>query len=229
MPASTSDICVLVVDDDAFLRAEFVDMVRSAQGLQLAGEADSLASARRWLAQGPPPDVAVIDLGLPDGSGVELIEELAAADPRVGVLVMTVFGDEARVMRALEAGANGYVLKEATPADFERAIRQVHAGESPLSAAVARHLLKRFAPPVQIRPILTRRGSPPLEGAEWLSAREVQVLSHIANGHSVPETATLMSLSPHTVSSHVKHIYDKLAVNNRTQAVNRARATGQLR
>ncbi|MDM0116636.1 response regulator transcription factor [Variovorax sp. J22R133] len=225
----TRPISVLVVDDDEFLLAEFVDMVLATEALSLAGSAISLATARAWMAKDNAPDVAVIDLGLPDGSGTEIIRELLAMTPQVAVLVITVFGDEDHLMQALEAGATGYLLKECSQHDFEKAIRQVHAGESPLSAAIARHLLKRLVPAFPSTPVQPGKGMRPIAGLEALSKREIEILSCIANGHSVPEAAALLSLSRHTVSTHVKNIYEKLAVNNRTQAVNRARATGQLR
>ncbi|MDM0050491.1 response regulator transcription factor [Variovorax sp. J22R115] len=225
----TQPISVLVVDDDEFLLAEFVDMVLATEGLSLAGSANSVATARAWMAKGNPPDVAVIDLGLPDGSGTETIRDLVAMSPQVAVLVITVFCDEDHLMQALEAGARGYLLKECSQQEFEKAIRQVHAGESPLSAAIARHLLRRLVPSSPSTSAQPGKGMPPIPALDALSRREIEILSCIANGHSVPETADLLSLSRHTVSTHVKNIYEKLAVNNRTQAVNRARATGQLR
>jgi DNA-binding NarL/FixJ family response regulator len=167
----------------------------------------------------------IVDLGLPDGDGTTLIEELAAIAPECDALVVTVFGDEGHVVRALEAGAKGYLLKDATPEEFVRAIRLVHEGGAPLSPMIARHLLKRFAPQ---RPA---RVSPPANGSalvESLTARETEILKFIAQGKSVAETAVAFSLSSHTVTTHVKRIYGKLAVNNRVQAVNRARETGQI-
>ncbi|MDM0078859.1 response regulator transcription factor [Variovorax sp. J2P1-59] len=229
MTESGQVISVLIVEDDEFLLAEFVEMVRTSQKLGLAGTATSLASARASMAKLGPPDVAVIDLGLPDGSGIQLIRELLEISPRVRVLVMTVFGDEAHVVQALEAGASGYLLKETSRQELEKAIFQVNAGEAPLSAAIARHLLKRLALASYPPNATTGRSPRPTHTLDALTEREIEILSYIAIGHSVPETAELLSLSRHTVSTHVKNIYDKLAVNNRTQAVNRARATGQLR
>jgi len=216
-------ITVLVVEDDALMRDEFAAMIRATPGLVLWGVADGLAAARALLAARPAPDVAIIDLGLPDGDGSELIRELASNPGGASALVATVFGDEAHVIRALEAGARGYLLKDSSLEEFSRAIRLVHDGGAPLSPRVASHLLKRFAAPV---PPPRQR---PADGAlERLTAREAGILSLIAQGHSVAEVALLVHLSHHTVTTHVKHIYDKLAVNNRIQAVNRARATGQI-
>lgn len=224
MSRAGASIKVLVVEDDDGLRAEFVGMIDAAPNMVLVDAVASLSAGRAAVAAHGAPDVAIIDLGLPDGDGTALISELAIAAPATNALVITVFGDEGHVVRALEAGAKGYLLKEATLAEFAHAIRLVQEGGAPLSPMIARYVLKRFAPaPVQ----------PPPKGKEEtyiedLTAREAEILQLIAEGHSVAEAATALSLSPHTVNSHVKRIYGKLAVNNRVQAVNRARATGRL-
>jgi len=171
------------------------------------------------------PDVMIIDLGLPDGDGTTLIRELASTAPASDALVISVFGDEGHVVRALEAGARGYLLKDVTLDEFVRAIRLVRDGGAPLSPMIARHVLKRFAPQKQPRtPAQAKRE----ELIESLTAREAEILQFIAEGKSVAETATAFNLSSHTVTTHVKRIYGKLAVNNRVQAVNRARETGQI-
>lgn len=218
-------ISVMVVEDDEALRREFASIIDAAPDLALLDVASDLSAGRAALARHGAPDVMIIDLGLPDGDGTALISELAAIAPEADALVITVFGDEGHVVRALEAGAKGYLLKDATPEEFVRAIRLVHEGGAPLSPMIARHLLKRFAPQ---RPT---RAPPPANGnalVESLTARETEILKFIAQGKSVAETATAFHLSSHTVTTHVKRIYGKLAVNNRVQAVNRARATGQI-
>ena len=217
-------ISVLVVEDDEALRREFVAMVHAAADLSLLDAASSLSAARATLARHGAPDVMITDLGLPDGDGTALISELALAAPASDALVISVFGDEGHVVRALEAGAKGYLLKDVTLDEFVRAIRLVREGGAPLSPMIARHLLKRFAPQTQVRaPAIKRQ-----ELVENLTAREAEILQFISEGKSVAETATAFNLSSHTVTTHVKHIYGKLAVNNRVQAVNRARATGQI-
>lgn len=216
-------ISVMVVEDDAVLRREFEAMIDVAPGMRLLGSAASLAQARRLLQARGAPDVLVVDLRLPDGDGTDLIGQLAQTAPATSALVVTVLGDERHVVRALEAGAKGYLLKEATPEEFARAIRLVHEGGAPLSPMIARYVLKRFAGADKAP---ARRASEP--SVERLTARESEILQLIAQGHSVSGTAKALDLSPHTVSTHIKHIYGKLAVNSRVQAVNRARATGQI-
>lgn len=219
-------ISVLIVEDDAAMLREFVAMVDSTAGISLLDAVDSLSAARAALAVHGAPDVLIIDLGLPDGDGTELIAELAASSPATSALVITVFGDEGHVIRAIEAGARGYLLKDATAEEFARAVRLVYEGGSPLSPMIAHHLLKRFAPQQTRAP--HRRTGADRTPMEKLTAREAEILRLIAGGKSTAETAIALHLSPHTVNTHVKHIYSKLAVNNRVQAVNRARATGQI-
>ena len=198
--------------------------IGAAPGLRLHGAAASLAEARAQIASHGPPDVLVTDLGLPDGDGTQLIRELALGAPATSLLVATVFGDEASVVRALEAGAHGYLLKDSAREDLVHAITSVRNGGSPLSPRVARYLLKRFATPSPAsQPVVT------LPGTEALSTREAQILTLISHGHTVPELAERLHLSVHTVNTHVKNIYGKLAVSNRVQAVNRGRETGQIR
>lgn len=220
-------ISVLVVEDDEALCRDLVETIDAAPGIALLAAARSLSTARAELAAHGAPDVLLIDLRLPDGDGTTLISELAIRSPGVNALVMTVFGDEAHVVRALEAGAKGYLLKDAALEELVRAVPLVHEGGSPLSPMIARHVLKRFASS-RARTRTRRRAASSEAYIERLTAREVEILRLIAGGKSVAEAAAVLYLSPHTVTSHVKHIYEKLAVNNSVQAVNRARATGQL-
>lgn len=221
MTPQPAAVTVLVVEDDPGQRDAFADMVRGAAGLVLYDAVGSLGAARRALEGRSPPDVVVLDLGLTDGDGTQLLLHLRQQAPDTAVLVATVFGDEGHVIRALEAGAGGYLLKDSTPAEFERALRLVHEGSAPLSPKIASHLLRRFAAP---RPPAAGSAAP----QDRLTARETQILTLVAQGYMVPEVARSLHLSAHTVTTHIKHIYEKLDVNNRVQAVNRARATGQI-
>ncbi len=144
-------VSVMVVEDDPAMRDGLAAMVRATPGLALASAAGNLEAARRTLASHGAPDVLIVDLGLPDGDGTALIAEVCTNAPRTSVLVATVFGDEAHVIRAIEAGAQGYLLKDTSLDEFARAVALVHQGGSPLSPQIARHLLKRFAAP-SLRP-----------------------------------------------------------------------------
>lgn len=152
----------------------------------------------------------IVDLGLPDGDGAELIREARRAHLTLEAMVVTVFGDEAHVMRSIEAGATGYLLKDSLPQDFIATIRLLRSGGSPIHPTVARRVLKRFGS-------VSRRRAEPSGGA--LSEREREVLQLVAKGYRVPEIAELLAISQHTVCSHVKHIYAKLKVGTRGEAV----------
>jgi DNA-binding NarL/FixJ family response regulator len=212
-------ISVLLVEDNADLCENFREMIESTPILRLFGTAMSCAQARALLAE-QAPDVALMDLGLPDGNGIELIRDVAARYPATDIMVVSVFGDETSVIGALEAGARGYLLKD-TPADeFVRHIREIRSGGAPLSAQIARHLLLRYVP--------KRMDNFPAAAVQLLTEREVDTLRLIAKGFSMNEAARLMKLSPHTVGSHVKKIYSKLAVHSKNEAVFEATRKGLL-
>ncbi|MEO8387390.1 response regulator transcription factor [Polaromonas sp.] len=213
-----SILTVTLVEDDAPIREEFARMVSEDVGLKLLEAVGSCAEARRSFSFAQP-DVALIDLGLPDGDGTELIAELARRSRPTSILVVTIFGDEAHVVRALRAGAHGYLLKDTPTAEFGRAIRAVSEGAAPLSPRVASYLLRSFATPTQDM----QRW--PLEP---LTPREKDVLLAVSQGLSVPETARRLDVAPSTVAAHIKSIYGKLAVHSRVEAVNQARARGLI-
>jgi DNA-binding NarL/FixJ family response regulator len=222
--SNSEPISVFLVEDDAAMCEAFERMVNAHPQLTLVGVATTIAEAQAALVH-LHPQVAIIDLGLPDGDGDVLIESLRVSSPDTAVLVSTVFGDEAHVVRAIEAGARGYLLKDTTLDEFARSIFLVVSGDAPLSPQIARHLLKRFTPPsVNAR-------KPARSGREVhdLTPREFAILEQIAYGFSIGETATMLKISHHTVATHVKNIYSKLAVTNRMQAVNEARRKGMIR
>jgi len=211
-------LTVTLVEDDPPIREEFARMIEADPGLRLVEAVGSCAEARRSFAFAQP-DVALVDLGLPDGDGTELIAELARGSRHTSILVVTVFGDEAHVVRALQAGAHGYLLKDTPTAEFSRAIRAVAEGASPLSPQVARYLLRRFARPAP---------DAAHELVDALTPREQDVLKAISQGYSVPEAARRLQVAPSTVAAHIKSIYSKLAVHSRVEAVNQARARGLI-
>lgn len=210
-------IGVVLVEDDP----RFRDSVRSALAqtgdLLLRAEAMTLAEGLALLS-GPPADVLLADLGLPDGSGIEMIRAARQAWPDCAIMVATLFGDEERVFASLEAGATGYLLKDALASGIVAEIRSLHAGGSPISPLIARRLLRHFQPPAAPRP------APDIE----LSAREQQVLELITRGYSVAEIAEHLPVSPWTVQTYVRRVYEKLGVRSKAAAVNAAHRLGLL-
>jgi DNA-binding NarL/FixJ family response regulator len=207
---------VLIVEDDAPTRARLEEAIRGHPRLELAGSAGSLAEARAAL-RSLQPEVLLTDLGLPDGDGSELIREAGAEGRQVLAMVITVFGDERHVVRALQAGALGYLLKDGDADQIGRSILEMLAGGSPISPPIARYVLRR----------LRRPGAS--EDAPKLSERELEVLSYVVKGFGHPEIAQLMGVSPHTVATHVRSIYRKLAVHSRGEAVYEALQMGIVR
>ena len=147
----------------------------------------------------------VIDLGLPDGDGTDLIRDVYSRGYATDVMVITVFGDERHVIKAIEAGATGYILKDGSNSYIAQSILQLVDGGSPISAPIARYLLTRFhtAKPKQKNDSIE---------LPHLTDREKDVLSQLSRGFNFIEIAKILKISPHTVTSHVKHIYRKLAV-----------------
>lgn len=193
-------------------------MVTRADGLEIAGVADTLASGRALV--GPGVDVLLIDLALPDGNGVELIRETRERVPNIKIIVVSIFGDARSVVRAIEAGADGYLLKGAGEQQAEEAIRSVLGGGAPISPAVASHILTRM------RERMSPNGPSP---DVPLTEKETAVLIDLAKGFRYKEVARLHGISPHTVADHVKSIYRKLAVNSRSEAVFEAVQAGLIK
>ena len=208
-------IRVAVVEDETDTRERIAQSVRADAELELAGEYAAGGEALTGLARNPP-DVLLVDLGLPDIPGLDLIRIVARQYPAVEMLVFTAFGDEAHVLACLEAGARGYLLKGNLSHDIGLDIRDLKSGGSPLSPLIARHLLKR---------IEDRR---PRQGEDPLSPREHEILNAISRGYSYAETAKLLGIGVTTVHTHLKHVYRKLAVSSKTEAIFEANKLGLL-
>lgn len=199
---------VLIVEDDPATRRRLEAVVASVPSLRWTRSAGSAREAREALRE--TPDVMLVDLDLPDGSGIDLIREARASASRTHAMVITVFADEQHVMAAIEAGAQGYLLKDGSADYIGRSIADLLAGGSPISPPIARHLLQRF----QQEPPAAAPDEPSL-----LTAREREILNLVAKGFSVPEISELLQISDHTVTTHVRHIYRKLEVSSRSQAI----------
>ena len=213
-------ISVLIVEDDERFRAGFAAVVEEAADLTLVGCAADLPEGLALLAA-QRPDVLLVDLGLPSGSGLALIRHAHQHLPDTDVMVVSVFGDEPHVMASLEAGATGYLLKDTRPADLAEQIRALRAGGSPISPVIARQLLLRLAP--------DPAPAPSAKGDSLLSPQELQVLTLSAKGFSFEEIARMLSVSRHTVMTYVKRIYRKLQVHSKTEAIYEARKLGWVR
>lgn len=218
---------VLVVEDEPLLqirlRAVLSALGYPADALLFAA---TLAEARTCLAQ-QPVALMLVDLHLPDGDGRDLIVELRADDPGVGILVVSAWSSEDAILGALRAGATGYVLKERDDMEVMLSIRSVLRGGAPIDPFIARRILQLLPQPAPA-PVSSVAAADitPLE--EALSARESQILRLVADGMSNREIAEQLFLSRHTVECHIKRIYRKLAVPSRTRAVHEARARGLL-
>lgn len=173
----------------------------------------TLAEGRTWAAAHAAPDIALIDLGLPDGNGVEMIERFARSAPDTLCIVASIFDDDGHIFPALRAGARGYLLKDQPLAMIVAALQGIAAGQPPLSPAIARRMLRFFQPAAsEPRPALTER--------------ETEVLRFIAKGMTQAETARLLGISQHTVTGYVKDLYRKLNVSSRAEAALLARDMG---
>lgn len=209
---------ILVVEDDEATREMLVEAIRAQPDLELARAAASCADARRALEQGLP-DVLLTDLDLPDGNGIELVREMRDRDPEALAMVITVFGDDDSVMRAVEAGAAGYLLKGSPGIEVGEAILELTAGGSPMTASIARAVLRLFRDRAQAEP----EADP---DAPRLTERELEILRLVAKGFKFGEIATTLGISRHTVKTHVRHIYRKLEVDSRSTAVYEAMHLG---
>jgi DNA-binding NarL/FixJ family response regulator len=214
---------VLLVEDDDHTRGRLAAVVDGHPRLRLLAAVGSVAEARAALAR-TLPDVLLTDIGLPDGTGIDLVRDLRERQAPTLSMVITVFGDEQHVVAAIEAGALGYLLKDGSPDSIGTAILELLEGGSPISAPIARYLLKRF------RPAATDVRQPGEAGnLPRLSEREREVLTLIVKGFSYAEAARLMGISPHTVTAHVRSIYGKLEVHSRGEAVYEALQLGLVK
>lgn len=217
-------IHVAIVEDDPDFSRALGAVVEGAPDMRLTGQAGSRAEGLALLF-GPPADVLLVDLGLPDGSGIDVIRAAARLWPSCSIMVSTNFGDETHVMRSIEAGAAGYLLKDSSPARMGDEIRSLANGGSPISPIIARQVLARFRnapPPVNPGP------AAPDDDAPQLSQREKEVLDYITKGFTVQEIAGLMQLSHFTVKTFVRRIYSKLKVSSKAEAIFEARNHGLL-
>jgi len=212
---------VALVEDDPGTRQRLERAIGRAGHLHLACSLATAGEMRAWLGH-HAVDVLLVDLGLPDGSGIDVIAHCQRVQPACEVMVITMFGDETNMMKAFSAGAKGYLLKDGTEDDLAGHITQLRNGGSPMSPIIARQLLGRLGPPAAAAPAA---GGPPVQ----LSPKEAEVLSLVSRGFSYSEVAQLLQISVHTVHTHARNIYGKLSVKSKTEAVYEARQLGILK
>jgi DNA-binding NarL/FixJ family response regulator len=217
---------VLIVEDEPEFLRRFTQAVLSDVDLALAGTAGSARAAIAML-EAASPDVVLLDLGLPDLDGVEVLRHAMRLPRSCDVLVVSMFDDDQHVLDSIEAGAAGYLLKDALPESIVSSIRELRGGGSPISPGIARRILSRFR--LALGPA---RPGPPMGRAETggspLTERETELLRLTAKGLSFDTISELMGISPHTVVAHVRKIYRKLAVHSRGEAVYEATQLGIL-
>ena len=215
-------ISVALVEDDEAMRARLAQVLGAAPGIALTFAATNAQQMLGWL-QTNSVDVLLVDLGLPDRSGLEVIRWCRQNQPGTDVMVVTMFGDESHMIRAFEAGARGYLLKDGTEDELARHVQSLHSGGSPMTPLIARQLLVRLAP---APPAAPSAAPAPAPGA--ITARERELLHVLARGYTYTEAAQLLGIASSTVQSHVKNIYSKLSVRSKTEAIFEARQMGLL-
>ena len=214
----------MLLEDHPDTRAYFEASIGQRVELQLVASFDALAPAMQWFDTNQA-DLLLTDLNLPDGSGLSLLRKVAACQPDCDKLVISMFGDEGHVVASIEAGAVGYVHKDAGNADIAQVLLDVKQGASPISPMVARGLLLRLQ---SLQSEAGPVGQPMFTGKSALTARETELLALLARGYAYAEIAQLCSITHHTVQGHIKNIYSKLAVNSRAQAVFEANRLGLI-
>jgi DNA-binding NarL/FixJ family response regulator len=223
-----------LVEDDPGTRERLARAIAGSGDLDLLFAAGTAGELMRWLPE-HPVEVLLVDIGLPDGSGIDLIRQALHLHPACEVMVITMFGDEGSLLQAFEAGARGYLLKDGTEDDLAHHVRSLRAGGSPMSPVIARRLLDRMqrgSAPAAASPAAAPPApgiGPPASGGSPLSQRESEVLDLVARGFTYQEVARQLGVSMATVQTHARNIYGKLAVHSKTEAVFEARQLGLLR
>jgi DNA-binding NarL/FixJ family response regulator len=221
----TRTIGVAVVEDDAYLRRSFERVITAAEGCRLVGVCATVAEAVRRIPS-LAPDVILMDVNLPDGSGVDCVAELSGRLPDTQILMVTAYQDPDTAFRAITAGAHGYLVKPVTAQKLVEAIREIREGGVPMSRAVARKVIAAFRRMNEKTTLPTRQsaaatGHSPQQTTtdSMLAPREQQVLEFLVEGYSYKEIAGQLGLSTGTVSTYVNRIYKKLHVSSRREVV----------
>jgi len=208
-------IRVILADDHAVVRAGIRQFLEHAPDIRVVAEAGDGAMARTLITS-HTPDVAVLDMQMPEATGIEVTRWVRATYPAMGVLILTAYDDDPYVLAVLKAGAHGYVLKTASPAEIVQAVRDVHEGKSALDAQIARKLLHH----------ISRQEPSPGEPYEIPTERELEVLVLAGKGFTNKAIGVQLGISDRTVQGHLANTYGKLRAGSRTEAVMRAVSLG---
>lgn len=206
LPAPSMNATIGIVEDDAILRNSLTKLVNGVRGYRCAA---ACATGEEALEKLPAlkPDVVLMDLNLPQMSGIECIRKLKEMLPNTPVIVLTVYEDSEHIFRALKAGASGYLLKRSEPEEVLDAIKDAREGGAPMSSQIARRVVLSFHEPAQ-------------DGTDVkLTEREDEILSYLSKGFANKEIADKLNIGVPTVRTHLRHIYEKLHVRSRTEAI----------
>jgi len=208
-------ITVCIVDDNKDIRSALEQIIIMSEGYRLLG---SFSSAEEAIEKVPAlsPQVVLMDINLGGMSGIECVRQLKPMHPDILYMMCTVYEEDEKIFEALSAGANGYILKKTAPGKLLEAIKELSEGGAPMSSQIARKVVAAFrGKSVQEGPVPEERS------INILSGREKEILEHLSKGLLYKEIANNLFISPETVRKHVYHIYEKLHVNNRVEAVNK--------
>jgi DNA-binding NarL/FixJ family response regulator len=208
MPGTT--IRVVIIEDLRDVRESLATLIHGTSGFQCAGSYRTMEEALEGI-DGARPDVILTDIGLPDMDGIEGTRILCERFPKLPILALTVYDDDQNVFNAICAGASGYLLKNTAPARLLESLKEVVAGGAPMSPEIARRVVKLF-----------REFRPPRSAAYHLTQQETELLKLMVEGYHYKTAARELGISTNTVSFHLKHIYQKLQVHSKTEAVAKA-------
>jgi DNA-binding NarL/FixJ family response regulator len=209
MMTENSPIRVLLADDHAVVRAGIRMFLEHAEDIQVVAEAED-GEAAKILIEQHCPDVAVLDIQMPKATGIDVTRWVRANLRSIGVLILTAYDDDPYILAVLQAGANGYVLKTASPTEIIQAVHEVHAGKAAVNTIIAQKLIAQITHASYELPV------------EPLTDREMEVLALTARGYTNKAIGTQLNISDRTVQGHLAHIFDKLNAKSRTEAVMRA-------
>lgn len=209
-------IRVAIVEDDVLLRDGFSLMLNQAEGMCCGAACSSVEEALEIL-KGCPPDVLLLDIGLPGLSGSDAVPVFRQAYPAMAILMLTVYSDRSKVFASICNGASGYLLKSTPPSQLFESIRAAHAGGSPISPEIARQIVNLF-----------QKMGPPQAPVLPLTGQEQQLLLLLSQGHSYAASARQMNISVNTVRNYIRSVYEKLHVHSKSAAVSTALRQGLI-